>query len=669
MDRHPDPPLAYYKTVKSSLKSIVTDQYVIERLNGTAFMAHRIAIHTLQFLKLYLLHHYETTCDLPIVNHSLILNIMKVIAPKQTKQGRRPNNETLKLKEQIHKFHIQHYQPLMSIDDNIPLSYEHMNTILEYMATNIETTYLNNIKQHFITCIERYINVVSNKKERIDQIKKSSLTSTQKKEQVTILSRLLRGLKTDILDLTKIQFSSDSVYHDFIMGTKKAILPNKSTYERNSVYYDLQCHPQQYLLGMFRMIRAMEAKDVSIMNLFPLRTSMIPKYIKIDTTTLVHLLIDPQKHGYTKSHCISKGNLVRLQDQIWSFFFKTQKRCFYNKQQKYRFNYMIETDGVGCSIQLIHQDLFGRTHIRQLSSPITQERYIDEVPIEVLQSRKLVAIDPNLSDLLYCVTKDQDQVVKLRYTQNQRRKETKSKKYMRLVEQFKHNTQIEGQTVTQWETQLSQYNHKSLIFDRFEIYVQQKNKINGKLLPFYQCFLYRKLRFNGYINQQKSEARFVNRFKKVFGSPDQVVIGVGDYEQHQHRKYKEPVKGKGFRDMFRKAGYRNIYLVDEHRTSSRCHHCSDIVKDNCVVGGECQTFRICQNPRPWRREEQIVRHGLLMCQTCQKLWCRDTNAALNIWKIMKNTQEAKDRPMYLQRGRVSVSNTTSVLPTKLNLSA
>ena len=416
---------------------------------------------------------------------------------------------------------------------------------------------------------------------------------------------------------------SPSEYHPFILQTRSNVLPLKTTYQKNSVYYDLQADPQDYLPGMFRMLRYIESQGASIINLFPLRSSIIPKYIKIDSTTLVHLLLDPQKHHYTKSYLTSKGNLVRLQQEIWSLFFKTGKKYFYNHgRHKCRFNYMIETDGVGCSIQLIHQELFGQTQIRQSKNLMKQEKYIDEAPIEQLQYKRLVAIDPNLSDLLYCVTKDADQIIKLRYTQNQRRKETKSKEYQRSLEQFKASTVIKGQTVIQWETQFSiqinngEYSCKTLDFEKFQRYVQYKNVLNSKLLEFYEIFEHRRLKWYGYINRQKSEGRFLNRFKELFGSPDQVVIGIGDYEQHQHRKFKEPIKGKGFRTMFRRAGYQNIYLVDEHKTSCRCYNCKDMVQSEEIVGGKCVTFRRCQNPRPWRKEENIIRHGLLMCQTC-----------------------------------------------------
>ena len=141
------------------------------------------------------------------------------------------------------------------------------------------------------------------------------------------------------------------------------------------------------------------------------------------------------------------------------------------------------------------------------------------------------------------------------------------------------------------------------------------------------------------------------RFKKIFGSPEEVVIGFGDFAQRKHRKYKEPIKGKGFRALFRRAGY-NVYLVDEFRTSCRCSACE----------GECSTFRKCINPRPWRREEQptIIRHGLVMCKTCSRLWNRDTNAALNMYKVMKETIGGNGRPQYLSRTRSSFSGATSV---------
>ena len=102
-------------------------------------------------------------------------------------------------------------------------------------------------------------------------------------------------------------------------------------------------------------------------------------------------------------------------------------------------------------------------------------------------------------------------------------------------------------------------------------------------------------------------------------------------------KFREPVKGKGFRNLLRKRGY-EVYLVDEFRTSCRCSSC----------GGETKTFRKCRNPRPWKRDDTITRRGLVMCTHCTNIWNRDYNASFNIHKICQSALKGLDRPDYLK---------------------
>jgi hypothetical protein len=231
---------------------------------------------------------------------------------------------------------------------------------------------------------------------------------------------------------------------------------------------------------------------------------------------------------------------------------------------------------------------------------------------------------------------------KFRYTQEQRRKETKQKKYRNILQENKLNTMINEKSVVELETTLSHYNKKTLNFDKFKDYIKQKNILNTELKTFYQETIYRKLRLSSFINRKKSETRLINNFCKLYGDPDNTMIGFGDFEQYKHRKFKEPVKGKGFRTLFRKAGYK-VYLVDEFRTSCRCSHCEDDI-------GICKTFRECKNPRPWITN-RIFRHGLVKCKTCSRLWNRDTNASRNILKITLNEILGLGRPEYLKRSQ------------------
>ncbi len=171
--------------------------------------------------------------------------------------------------------------------------------------------------------------------------------------------------------------------------------------------------------------------------------------------------------------------------------------------------------------------------------------------------------------------------------------------------------------------------------------------MNLRLAPFYDEHTFRRMKILSYIGRQRTEAKMLREFETKFGSDQEAVIAIGDWQQRQHRKFKEPVKGKGFRTLLRKAGY-DVYLVDEFRTSCRCSACH----------GECTTFRECDNPRPYR-DGRILRHGLVRCKTCQRLWNRDTNASSNIWKIAHNAIHGMERPEYLQRAKGSVRPATT----------
>jgi len=132
----------------------------------------------------------------------------------------------------------------------------------------------------------------------------------------------------------------------------------------------------------------------------------------------------------------------------------------------------------------------------------------------------------------------------------------------------------------------------------------------------------------------------LNRFKKIFGNENEVVVCFGDYEQKQHMKFKEATKGKGMRTLFRKAGFQT-YLVDEFRTSCMCSKCEI---------GICKKTMVRKNPKPYRTGNIIV-HGLICCKNGCGYWNRDVNGATNIYKIAYNAINNKTRPNYLSRSK------------------
>lgn len=629
-NKPPDKSFDFFKCVKIPLKHVLKNPDInLPKITDAVIKCNKIVINTLMFMKLYLLDYFEKNNKLPEIDKVFVNSCMKILCNEST-SGRPPKKEIKELKDKLTAFYNSDYKPLIKDTD---LDYTHLNTVLDYLTIGIITMYENNIKLHYIEYIERYVNIVWKKKETITKIKEENKEEKQK-ELVNEFCRQLRKIKTDIIEITT-EYKSDAKYHSWIKEIKKTITPNKDKYQKDSLYYDLQCNPQDYLPCMIRMMKEVEKDKVMIYNVFPMRNDIIMKSIKIDTTTLVHLLFT-QKQG-NKTDYLLEGNLKKHENKIWEFFFRTERQCF--KKPKYTFHHMIETDGVSCSILMLRNDLIGK-RIPNIKVGSNAEQYIDELSDYTnIKNKKIVCVDPGLNDILYCVDDDNKDANKFRYTQDSRRKECKIKKYAKIILEFKKE-KIDGKTVIEYETELSKLNRKTLTIKDFKDYIQKKSEINNKLYAFYEKYIFRKLKLNGYINRKKHEQKMINDFKKIFGKPEDVIICAGDFEQKQHMKYKEPVKGKGIRRIFRDNGYK-LYLVDEFRTSCMCSICKEET-------GRCDKFQIRENPKPYKSGNILV-HGLIKCQTCLGVWNRDVNGATNICRIAKNAINGLERPKYLCR--------------------
>ena len=236
--------------------------------------------------------------------------------------------------------------------------------------------------------------------------------------------------------------------------------------------------------------------------------------------------------------------------------------------------------------------------------------------------------------LIYCTDGRKD----FEYTYNQRKVETKEKRYRHLMLKDKTESSYSIQSgisenINQIENRLSVFNSKTSDPNKFFAYIREKNIISPCLSYHYNYLgndksrlSYRRLRFNTYNNTQRSEANMVNNFRRKFGEPNNTMIIFGDAGA-EHIKYKAPVKHKGMRDIFRKAGFK-VYLIDEFRTSKLCYKCHCSLEDALKR----------PSPRPWRDRTLLVNvHGLRRCTTenCQTYVNRDKNAAMNMLRIAK----------------------------------
>ena len=279
--------------------------------------------------------------------------------------------------------------------------------------------------------------------------------------------------------------------------------------------------------------------------------------------------------------------------------------------------------------------------------------------------KTLVGVDPGMDDLLYAtngetkLVKKGDRIVHktptFRYSQNQRRKDTRQKKYAKILEKDKKNTFIELESVKDLEDKLSKYNSNTCDFKKFLKWLKIKNEINSKLYEYYEKELHRKLIWYSFINRHKSDQDIVNRFKKTFGNEKEVTILMGDWDQLENLKYKEPTKGKSLRKLFKRNGY-SLFMINEHNTSCK----------SFIDGSDMETFKKVDNPRPWKKGKKI-RHGLLRSKIFpnsksndvkQILMNRDFNGSMNILIRGRCELEGKNIPKYLLRTSTYIKKTS-----------
>ena len=584
--------------------------------------ANQIVTQGYFLLKLYILQYPEHAAD---IDELFLRDVLNAVCSHENQGRKRQKTER---RDRLSELYDDEFAELLPSDSAKPSLYR-LGNVLNYAAKEMFTGITNNIKAHFREYVERFVFV--SKKDDIAMENPAASDSDLRR----ITRRTCSILTRDILNANPDEFKSESRYHHWIQGAQILVLPQKKTFAKNSICYDIHCHAMDYLYGMLLMMEEVEQAGHKLLSFVPLRTSVIPKHVVIESTVLQTLFHDDDD----VENLERDGTMTREQMyHLWMIFFKIDKKPFKSKGKF--FQYMIRTDGVSCSVVLGDSPKKeGKGRGERSTRDDECEPYVEDMSWDGDVGKTIVGIDPNMGDLLYCSTEDGKKT--MRFTQDERRRDLGTKRYGFIRWKEKTSAIIEGKNVEEWEATLSRFDHKTTSKDYFKEYVKQKLYVNCKIQPLYERRIFRRLKLSSFYNKRRSEQKLINKFKKSMGPPEEVVIGMGDWCQTAHRPFHEPVKGKGFRELFRKAGYK-LGLIDEFRTSCRCSKCH----------GRCEKFQEGLDPN-LKKEERNVRliHGLLLCQQCGRIWNRDVNSAINIARLTRCGVEGLQRPDYLSRRR------------------
>ena len=639
----------YMKTIKNNINNVLKDKAVLPIINDLVIRTNKIVIHSCNFIKLYCIYLSENNLEFPLIDKNFICDVFKVVTKRKDNRGATPEKYYSVLLKNLYKFYNEHY--ITTIYDNEIIYYDKLSYILAYEAIDIEKNINNNIQEHFITHINQFVNHSFNLKEQKDEIKKIK-DKEVRKERYKSLTNEFKKVKDDLVSLTN-DLNADEKYHSWIKEHKKHIVPNKPNFDKDSIYYDLHSNTKDYLKSFIYINIQLEklndilledtedidkVKQIKLFNILPLRSNIIPKNICIDTCALISNFLGDEG---TTTH-FKNYKKETNQFKLWNRVLKLDSKMF--KKNNYEFNYMIRTDGISVSILFIRTDNQGMSlkYYNPNNKPIDNTKYIEkEFITDELRSKKIVCVDPGCSDLIYCGSKDNDgNLETFRYTQNQRRLETRTKKYNKIIEEVNNTTFINGKNIKEIESVLSSHNKKTCNYDKFNNYLIEKNKLNLLLFSHYEKTFFRKFKLNRYINTQKSESKMIKNFTKKFGEPNDVLFIMGDYDKGSSNiGGLEPTICKKFRRIFKNAGFRT-YLVNEFRTSKLCNCCHQ----------EIEPFleRKSHKPNDIKVNKKITINGLLSHQEdkqkCEIIHNRDKNAVQNMLNIVKSIFTIGRRP-------------------------
>ena len=144
-----------YRTIKTSLKSILRNHDEVQPvINSLVIKCNDIVTETYQIIRLYCLKLYHEEKSIPEIDEKFILYAMKAMG---TRDNRGKKAENVLLQEELKSFYESEFKHCQLITHD-KFDLKRLSHILPYLATQIHTAIHNNLKEHFITRLYRFIN-------------------------------------------------------------------------------------------------------------------------------------------------------------------------------------------------------------------------------------------------------------------------------------------------------------------------------------------------------------------------------------------------------------------------------------------------------------------------------------------------------------------------------
>lgn len=376
--------------------------------------------------------------------------------------------------------------------------------------------------------------------------------------------------------------------HDIFNDPKNTLIEFVEIYEFYKTTY------QRKIERMYFMNRIFVMTGKKTFTLCP-NYSMRAKYITIDTDVL-YSLVDSD---------IDRSSFGLLQYEMWKQYFKIKPKYF---KEKLRFNCMIKTDGVGCTVILY----------KWINTNYKVDNDIKNLP----KKPDWIGIDPGRKDI-FTSCDESGNIVKLSNRQYYEKSKfwERTRKINKLIEHNGLNMLMKNMPTCKTDCS---YNTLLLMTYLFN----NKNKLNEYLEI--QCTRYiRHNRWRCYIHKHKT---LDDACKKILSGKENPVISYGDASFcHNTKGHPSSLRGNHIYHRMKFVHHVNIFYTREFNTSQICSNCH---AEQRLVG-LCTKYDIV---RPGTKRPSNT-HFVRSCTNCRMIWNRDVNASRNILYLGKKESE------------------------------
>jgi hypothetical protein len=471
-------------------------------------------------------------------------------------------------------------------------------------------------------------------------------------------------------------------------------------------YLEMSKSPEKFLLCMLKMSNELEQTNKSQLQVLPMRSGFVPKYITLDTSSLVSLLYETPKENIkiTKQRTVkqnknnslkttkinkpltpkqeTRAKLAKLLEEekakkmkereiqlkfqednksqfqnksemlnnltfnapkIWGQIFKFNKNKIKTNRKHYIFDYLIKTDGISTTLQFKIKS--------ENDYAIHHNKKIDNIDEVLDEFRYLDKLDKlKLKDLnnKYNIVGVDPGKKNILYMRDFKGEQLRYTSQQRRVEcQMKKSNRVihnEKLKVSHIQNLETELSKYSLKTVDIKKYKQllQLRYIHTKALRYF---------YERDIYRKLRWRRFTagqrSEMKLVNNIKEtfgsDAVLLYGNWSRNTQMKYFYPTPNIGLRK--RLGVHFKIYMIDEYKTSKTCHECKH----------ENENKIYHKDKRHWKNNQQKLVHGVLCCTNinCNTTWNRDVNGSLNILEIGQAILNGKERPEVFRRTTIS----------------